>query len=278
VEHQLLADSVTRALVYPRLEAPTGSTIRQVNTYSSQYDERALKPHRNVAEVLKQELDKKKYHTVLLGAPTVDITNQDVSFGIVDDNVAETVASSCSMVESAEYAIKSGRASKVILLQHPARYDTPRSDPLGVRPQLARLANTHMQKARDNSEYAEHIMVGEHSNLECDGSVRTNRYTNDQTHVKNYGVRLGKYDGIHLYSQEGAKALTSSLLAIMHRARMVRRPDQWGLSSSSSSSGQWTSQQSGRGFRRNQRHQSGVPDRRQEQFLLPVRNMFQNFQ
>ena len=126
VEHLLLADSVTRALVYPRLEAPTGSTIRQVNTYSSQYDERAHKPHRNVAEVLRQELEKKKYHTVLLGAPTVDITNQDVSFGIIDDNVAETVASSCSMVESAEYTIKSGRAGKVILLQHPDRFDTPR--------------------------------------------------------------------------------------------------------------------------------------------------------
>ena len=278
VEHLLLADSVTRALVYPKLEAPTGSLIRQVNTYSSQFDERAHKPHRNVNEVLRQELSKRKYHTVILGAPSVDISNQDVSAGIIDDNVAETIASSHSMVEAAEYAIKSGGASKVLLLQHMARYDTPRSDPLGARPQLARLANTHMQKARDNSEYAEHILVGEHSNLECDGSVRTNRYTNDQTHVKNYVVRLGKYDGVHLYSQEGAEALTSSILAIMHRARMVRRPDQWGLPSSSSSSGQWTRQPSARGFRSNHRNQSNGQYRSNQEFNLPVWNRFQNFQ
>ena len=67
MEHLLLADSVTRAVVYPRLEAPPAFTIRQVNTYSSQFDERAHKPHRNVADVRRQELAKKKYHTVVLG-------------------------------------------------------------------------------------------------------------------------------------------------------------------------------------------------------------------
>ena len=101
----------------------------------------------------------------------MDISNKDVRDGIMDDNVAEKVVSSCSMVESAEYVIKSGRASKVILLQHPARYDTPRSDPKGVRPQLAMLANTHLQKARDASEFSEHIMVGEHTYMECEGNI-----------------------------------------------------------------------------------------------------------
>ena len=264
VAHLLLADSVTRAVVYPKLEAPTGSTIKQVNTYSSQYDEKAHKPNRNVAEVIRQELAKKKYHTVILGAPTADITNQDVSDGIMDENEAETIASSYAMVEAAEYAVKSGGATKVIVLHHVPRYDNPRTDPHGARPQLARLANLHLLRARDASLYAEHILVGEHSGMECDGVTRTDRFTNDQTHIKNWAVRPGKYDGVHLYSQEGAEALTSSLLAILHRAGMVRRPQQWGLSSSSpssSSSGQWTSQQSARGFRRNQSHQSGVPDR-----------------
>ena len=276
---------MTRALVYPRLEAPTGSVIKQVNTYSSQYDERAHKPHRNVAEVIRQELAKKKYHTVLLGPPTVDITNMDISAGIIDENMAETVASSCSMVESAEYAIKSGGASKVLLIPHPPRYDISRNDPQGVRPQLARLANTHLRRARDASELAEHIMVGEHSDMECEGNLRTNRFTNDQTHIKNAAVRLGKYDGIHLYSQEGALALTSSLLSMMNRARMVRRPEQWGLpslspsssSQSSSSSRQWTTQGPRRGSRTSRVHQAGASNRRPQEFVLPVENRFQNF-
>ena len=204
--------------------------IKQVNTYSSQYDERAHKPNRNVAEVIRQELAKKKYPTVILGAPTADITNQDVSDGIMDENEAETIASSYAMVEAAEYAVKSGGATKVIVLHHVPRYDNPRTDPHGARPQLARLANLHLLRARDASLYAEHIMVGEHSGLECDGITRPDRFTNDQTHIKNWAVRPGKYDGVHLYSQEGAEALTSSLLAILHRAGMVRRPQQWGLS------------------------------------------------
>jgi len=184
VRHLLLADSITRALVYPKLEAPSGSMIKQVNTYSAHYDERALKANRNVNLLLTEELAKSDYHTVLIGAPSVDITNQDVSEGILDENVAETVASSLGMLEAAEYAIKSGRVPKVVLLQHAPRYDTEKYDPFGARPQLAELANTHLQKARDASEFAEHILVGEHTGLECEGSTRTGRFTNDQTHIR----------------------------------------------------------------------------------------------
>jgi hypothetical protein len=257
--------------------------IKQVNAYSSQYDERALKPHRNVNVVIRQELAKKEYDTVILGAPTVDITNQDISMGLHDDNVAESIASSHSMVEAAEYAIKSGRAKKVILLHHIPRYDTSKDDPDGVRPQLAQLANTHLKKARDSSEYAQDILVGEHTGLEGSGSTRTDRYTNDQTHIRSSTVRLGKYDGVHMYSQEGAQALTSSLLAIFHRAKMVKRPEQWGLSPSSSSSSpssssQWRRQGPARGFRGNQSHQARGQGRMGQEFLLPVNNRFQNFQ
>ena len=107
------------------------------------------------------------------------------------------------------------------------------------------------------------------------GKLRTNRFTSDQTHIKNFNVRLGKYDGIHLYSQEGALALTSSLLAIMNKAGMVRRPQQWGLSSSSSSPArQWTRQPRGRGFMGNQGRQQASS---REEFYLPTRNSFEVF-
>ena len=280
VSHLLLADSITRALVYPKLEAPSGSLIKQVNTYSAEFDERAHKPHRNTNQVIREELKKKSYNTVILGAPSVDITNQDVSEGILDENVAETVSSSLAMVEAAEYAIKSGRVKKVVLLQHAPRYDTPRNDPHGVRPQLSQLANTHLQKARDASDLAEHILVGEHSGLECEGSTRTSRFTSDQTHIRNWGVKLGKYDGVHMYSQEGAEALTKSLLAILHTAGMLRKPQQWGLGLPSPSAappgaqGQWSGPPPARGFRGNPRPQ--VRGRREFEGV-PVSNRFQNF-
>ena len=90
-----MADSVNRCLVYPKLENPTGSLIRQVNCYSSQYDERAKHPQANVQDVLRKELVQGEYHTLMLSSPTVDVINQDLTSNIV---------------EAAEYGLKSSPA------------------------------------------------------------------------------------------------------------------------------------------------------------------------
>ena len=127
----LLADSVNRCLVYPKLENPTGSLIRQVNCYSSQYDERAKHPQANVQDVLRKELAQGEYHTLMLSSPTVDIINQDLTSNIV---------------EAAEYGLKSGKVKQVIALQHPPSYDS------GTAVALRKLANTELQKTRDKSD------------------------------------------------------------------------------------------------------------------------------
>ena len=211
-------------VVGPKLENPTGSMIRSVNAYSSVRDRRApaSKQHLNVSEVVRRELTKSQGEdTLVLGAPSVDITNQDTSGGITDENLIETMASSLAMVEAGEYAIKTGKVKNVILLQHIPRYDIEEKDK--DKAELARMANKEMQKARDASEFAEHILVGRHTSLDCEGRIRTKRFTSDQTnglHGKN--IRLGKYDGLHMYSQTGAEALTGSILNIFHRAGMVK--------------------------------------------------------
>ena len=101
MKNLLVCDSVTRALVYPKLENATGSLLRQVNAYTPNYDEQARHPDKNVMAVVQMELAKAEYHTVILAAPTVSITNQDVTEGIMDENMAETLASSQAMVETA---------------------------------------------------------------------------------------------------------------------------------------------------------------------------------
>jgi hypothetical protein len=276
VTNLLVCDSVTRTLVYPKLENPTGALLKQVNAYSAHYDERAFKPEKNVNAVIRRELNKAQYHTLILGAPSVDITNQDVTEGIMDENMSETLLSSLGMVEAADYAIKSGKAKQVILLEHIPRYDTKETDPMGVRPKLAKLANQELKKARDASDYAQHIMVGQHTGLQCDDRIRVNRFTSDHTYVKHNSVRMGKYDGVHMYSKVGAEALTKSLLTVLNKAGMVRQPNKWNLSSSSSSfSGeQWRIPPTGRGFRANSWEQ-GRRDHRLE-FQLPIKNRFQN--
>ena len=60
--------------------------------------------------VLREQLkDGGTVHTVVLGSPTVDITNQFIGKGLTEENVIEVVASACNMVEAAEYALKTGR-------------------------------------------------------------------------------------------------------------------------------------------------------------------------
>ena len=78
-------------------------------------------------------------------------------------------------------------------------------------------------KARATSEYSTNIFVGRHTGLECEGSTRISRFTSDHTNkLHGRNIRLGKYDGIHMYSQAGAEALTKSILNIFQKAGLVK--------------------------------------------------------
>ena len=291
-----LVDSVNRAVIYPELEKATGCSFRTKTAYSSEFDERAKKPKKNVNAVLRQQLGDLKnrnieIHTVVLGSPTVDITNQFIENGLVDENVSEVVASAHNMVEAAEYALSSGQAKQVVLLQHPPRYDSEEEDPEGVMPRLAMMANEKMQEARDASVWAKHILVGEHSGLECDGATHFSRFTSDHTFSRNKNIRMGKYDGVHMYSLEGAKAMTKSILSILNRAgltsaahRGVRREKMSSYSSSTSPYSSnleeqqeyispWLNPPVDRGFLGN----LGRQEKQQQQFNLPTSNRFSGF-
>ena len=92
--------------------------MRSVDAYASVRDSRAPagKQHLNVSEVVRRELaGTKTEDTLVLGAPSVDITNQDTSQGLMEENVIQTIASSIAMVESAKYALKTGKVKQVIL-------------------------------------------------------------------------------------------------------------------------------------------------------------------
>ena len=262
-------------MIGPKLENPTGSLIRSVNAYASVRDERAPadKRHLNVSNVVRRELTKSQGEdTLILGAPTVDISNQDTSEGIMDTNVTETMASSMAMVEAAEYALKTGKVKQVILTQHLPRYDVDNNDK--DKAELAKIANKELQRARDNSEFAEHILVGHHTGLDCQGRTRISRFTSDQTNgLHGRNIRMGKYDGVHMYSQAGAEALTSSLLSILQKAGMVKQKK----SSSSSIQGAdegWTASHNSR-TRRNTT--DVVPDREVPVWEIPTQNRFSGF-
>ena len=135
--------------------------------------------------------------------------------------MTETMASSIAMVEIAEYALKTGKVKQVLLLEHVPRYDTDAKDK--DKKELAILANKEFHKARNVSEYSHSIFVGRHTGLECEGSTRVSRFTSDHSNrLHGLHIRMGKYDGIHMYSQVGAEALTKSILNIFRKAGLVK--------------------------------------------------------
>ena len=189
---QLIGDSISTNLVGPKVEAASGSLLRRTKAYAAQDDAKAKFPDKVVSKVIRRM--KKPVHTVILGAPTVDITNQKTVGGIDEENVVVTVASSHAQIENAEYIVKSGLAQQVLVLEHTPRHDSE------AKAQLAQLANKTLHSAREQSEFAECILVGKHTGLQADGAKKEQRFTNDGTNRHSKHVRLGAYNGLRMYS------------------------------------------------------------------------------
>ena len=80
------------------------------------------------------------------------------------------------------------------------------------------MANNMMQNAREESEFAECILIGKHTGLEVDQVEKRKRFTNDGSNQHSRHVKHGAYDGLHMYSQAGAEAFTASLITILKEA------------------------------------------------------------
>ena len=250
-----------------------------MNAYASVRDERAPanKQHLNVNSVVRRELAKSNGEdTLVLGAPSVDITNQDTSEGIMDEHMTETIASSMAMIEAAEYAIKTEKVKQVLILEHIPRYDVDSKDK--DKAELARMANTELHKARNNSEYAENIFVGRHTGLECEGTTRTARFTSDQTNrLHGRNIRMGKFDGIHMYSQAGAEALTKSILSIFQVAGMVKKKKLGPSTSIQREEQGWTTSRPRNNRSSRGNNQVPVPSWETPEWEIPTSNMYSGF-
>ena len=214
IDIQLIADSISSNIVGPIIEKATGSLLHTTKAYAAQADEVAKFQNKVVTKVVRRQ--QRPVHTAILGAASVDITNQTTSSGTQDENVVTTVASSHSIIESAEFLIKSGKAKQVIVLEHTPRYDDE------VKANLAILANKTLHTARNESEVAENIFVGSHTGLEVNGEERRRRFTNDGSNSHSKHVKLGANDQLHMYSQTGALAITKSLTNILAQVGLVK--------------------------------------------------------
>ena len=115
----------------------------------------------------------------------------------------------------AEDVIKSKEdVKKVLILEHPPRFDPKSKDPLCLKPELARYANSLYQQLWFQSQLKHKIVLGKH-NLECSEQIQLQRFTDRRTN---------KYDGVHMYSKEGKWAYTESVISILSRNISAQAP------------------------------------------------------
>ena len=197
------------------LEHFSNCRIRTAKAYSSVYDSQAKWPEYNFTDAVKYYLDhpgREHFDVLVTSAPTVDITNLNTSQLTANENTdyfhQRVIVSSQNMFSLAKQSLEQNpNLSKVILLEHPPRFDAKEVDPTSLKPVLARLANATLSQLWLNSPLNDKIIIGRHS-LESSGAGAQHlaRYKNQRT---------GKYDGVHLYGEMGRTDYTNSVKTIL---------------------------------------------------------------
>ena len=198
-----IADSVGHTASMQNLEFFQGCRIKTARAYSSILDNEAKWPKHNFADVAKHALKKPgrdQVDVLVMSAPTVDISNLDTTkvqqMDKTDIFQQKATLSSKNMFTIAETTLKQNSSiTKVIIMEHPPRFDTFDVDPTSLKANLARIANAALGLLWLSSPLKDKIFIGRHS-LENSGTgaVHSARYQNQYT---------GHYDGVHLYGPTG---------------------------------------------------------------------------
>ena len=161
-----VGDSMGRNVNFPKIESEVKCTIKTAKAYSAAHDKDAKWPDSNYTEVVDKELTKQTYDTLVMTAPTVDITNLDTSKLKEEDSTdvyQQIVFVSCqNMISTAHRAIQQQNLEQVILMEHPPRFDSKELDPIGLKPKLAKLANSMFNQLWLDSPHKNKIIIGNH--------------------------------------------------------------------------------------------------------------------
>ena len=208
-----MADSVGCNLSTSEVEKQQKCRIKKAHAYSSLNSEK-----QNFTNIVNHHLKnpgEENFEVLVMSAPTADITNLDVNVNKTANNYhkLEKAAklSSQNIFTLAERSLYDNHSlKKVIIMEHPPRFDLPEVDPHAVRPNLAKLANIALGQLWLNSSLKDKIVIGRH-NLETPGV--------GPKHYQRYQSRYtGRYDGVHLYGQTGYKDYTNSVKSILSLA------------------------------------------------------------
>ena len=213
-----VADSVGHTVSANKIEKANNCRVVTAKAYSSVNDIQARLPKQNFKDVVQNTLanpGRDDIDILIMSAPTVDISNLDTSRLTPEQDTTffqeKAKESSKNMFKLAEKSlVENQNLEKVILMDHPPRFDLINQDPLSLKPKLAKLANSTLGELWLNSEHKHKIFIGQHS-LESTGmsSSHFDRYKDQNT---------GRYDGVHLYGRRGCPDYTNSVNTIMFLA------------------------------------------------------------
>ena len=208
-----VGDSIAHNADFAHIEKESKTRIRTVKAYSSVNDRRAKWPKKNCTDITESALlntrEDDEFNHLVIAAPSVDITNIDTSRVNKNDNVEvykQNVVSSCQNIFSvAQTALMNyPNLKNVVIMQHAPRYDRADVDPTGLKPELAKFANTIFSQMLYSSDWKEKITIGKHS-LECPDDSFEELFVSGKS---------GWYDGIHLNNRDGKLLYTKSLITI----------------------------------------------------------------
>ena len=151
------------------VEEKTESRITTKKAYSSIRDNRSRWPKCNMKDITENALNDGRnddnYEYIVLSAPTVDITNLNTSNFQPSDSteyLKDEVKTSCkNMINMAENLLKrKPDIKKVMILEHPPRFDAQNNDPLSLKPELAKYANSLYHQLWLSSNQKHKIVIG----------------------------------------------------------------------------------------------------------------------
>jgi hypothetical protein len=261
----LIGDSVAHTANFAHVEQETKTRIRSIKAYSSVKDTNARFPSKNITDVAPTAMlntpEEDDFTHLVLGAPTVDISNLDTSKLTSNDDIdffkQKTVMSCKNLFTVAKNTLKSHpKLEKVIILEHASRHDIAKVDPTKLKPKLALLANSTLAQLWHSSALKDKITIGKH-NLDCSTDLIDERYKDD---------RSGRYDGVHLYGRQGRNVFTNSFCQILKSVIVA---------SKSSSSPSFHSSCPQTQYQNTQRSKNNKKQSNKNQYNVTVSNQFE---
>ena len=274
----MIGDSVTHNANFAHIEKETKTRIRSTKAYSSVRDSKARFPSKNITDVAPTALlntpEEDEFTHLVLGAPTVDISNLDTSKLTSNDDTKvykqKTVMSCKNLFAVAENALRSHpKLEKVIILEHAPRHDIGKVDPTKLKPKLALLANSTFAQLWHSSAMKDKIAIGKH-NLDCSSDLIVERYKDDWS---------GRYDGVHLYGSQGKNVFTNSVCQILKSVIPASKSSSFSSSHFSCPQAQYQNSKKQSKWQRSQgyenKNQSSKNQSNKNQYNVPISNQFE---